>query len=155
MKLPELSNTKMIRRGWASFCAIIGGFHLLVQHKLFPSSVCHLLCNALQNSLFAVKYYKLVLKITEKHTKEFLLLLVSSEFTVLCSLKYVYIFLILPTSPIQNVGKANIFAKHRQRADVLDTKIFSAADLTSCSMMILLCFSRLLQHFALALREQK
>ena len=114
----------MIRRGWASFCAIIGGFHLLVQIKLFPSSICHLLYNALQNSLFAVKYYKLVLKITEKHTKEFLLLLVSSEFTVLCSLKYVYIFLILPTSPIQNMGKANIFAKHRQRADVLDTKIF-------------------------------
>ena len=145
----------MIRRGWASFCAIIGGFHLLVQIKLFPSSICHLLYNALQNSLFAVKYYKLVLKITEKHTKEFLLLLVSSEFTVLCSLKYVYIFLILPTSPIQNVGKSNIFAKHRQRADVLDTKIFSATDFSTCPMMILLCFSLLLQHFALTLREQK
>ena len=90
-----------------------------------------------------------------KSTQKFLLLLVSSEFTVLCSLKYVYIFLILPISPIQNVGIANIFAKHRQRADALDTKIISATDLTTCSMMILLCFSLLLQHFTLALREQK
>ena len=65
------------------------------------------------------------------------------------------IFLILPTSPIQNVGKSNIFAKHRQRADVLDTKIFSATDFSTCPMMILLCFSLLLQHFALTLREQK
>ena len=31
----------LIRRVWASFCVIIGGFQLLVLIKLFPSFSCH------------------------------------------------------------------------------------------------------------------
>ena len=43
-------------------------------------------------------------------------------------------------SPIQKVGKTNIFAKLRQISDVLDTTIFLATDLTTCFKMMSKCF---------------
>ena len=60
----------LIRHHWASSCAIIGGFQLLVQNKLFPLISCHFFYNALEKPLFTVKYYEFALKISEKHTKE-------------------------------------------------------------------------------------
>ena len=66
----------LIRPRRASYCAIIGGFQLLVQNKLFPSFNCHIFCNALQNALLTLKYYECVLKISEKIQKQLLLLLV-------------------------------------------------------------------------------
>ena len=55
--------------GRTSLYAIIGCFQLLIQNKLFPSFSCHFFYNALQNSLFTVKY-EIALKISEKHTKD-------------------------------------------------------------------------------------
>ena len=53
----------------ASYCAIIGGLRFLVQNKLFSSFHYHVFCNALEKSLFTVKYYEFVLKISKKYTK--------------------------------------------------------------------------------------
>ena len=53
------------------------------------------------------------------------------------------------TSAIQKVGEANILATYRQISDVLDTTIFLATDLTSCSKMISLwcfCFYYIIFH---------
>ena len=69
----------LIRRGWASYCGIIGGFQLLVQNKLFQSLSCHFFYNAQWNALFTVKYFEFALKIIENCTKEFVLLLVTFD----------------------------------------------------------------------------
>ena len=117
----------MIRRRWALYCAIIGGFQLLVQNRLFPSFSCHFFFNALQKLLFTVEYYKFALKISQKQ----------KNFIFPTRFWYAFNSFTLPISIyfIQKADKLNIFANLIQTI-FLDIAIFIATDLTSYAKMI-------------------
>ena len=81
-----------------SYCAIIRGFQLLVQNKLFPSLSCQFFCNVLKNPLFTVKKIHCIRNYW-KNTKEFLFPLVTFYWIwILNSLQDVDRFLIVPMS---------------------------------------------------------